>query len=303
MIIELLKRLDEFPGASNRSRCFTHILNLAAKSIIRQFNLPKSEATVALDEAAKELAKLAAKLEHEELMSSGSPGENEEDEDDSDGWVDEKALLSDEEQERLNKSVKPVRLMLVKVSLPTSFLGGLVNHKWQPEPLPHYQLRKLAYALKNSTTILLPKWFSVLEDLKLAKRMMPCDVSTRWNSTFDMLDFTLQYQTALQAISGNLDLDLRQYELDREEWKNAQQLRDILKVCYIFVLFMTHLSLFKGLQGRNHVFLTRTAKYRPCYPINGLSRPTAHFKCPHREVLQVHQSRNYPWKEDAQSVL
>jgi hypothetical protein len=208
MIIELSKRLDEFPGASNRSRCFTHILNLAAKSIIRQFDLPKSEATVALDKAAKELAKLAAELEHEELMSSGSPGENEEDEDDSDGWVDEKALLSDEEWERLNKSVKPVRLMLVKVSLPTSFLGGLVNHKWQPEPLPRYQLRKLAYALKNSTTILLPKWFSVLEDLKLAKRMMLRDVSTHWNSTFDMLDFALQYQTALQAISGNLDLDL-----------------------------------------------------------------------------------------------
>jgi hypothetical protein len=170
--------------------------------------LHKSEATVALDKAAKELAKLAAKLEHEELMLSGSPGENEEDKDESDGWVDEKALLSDEEWERLNKSVKPVRLMLVKVSPPTSFLGGLVNHKWQPEPLPCYQLRKLAYALKNSTTILLPKWFSVLEDLKLAKHMMPRDVSTHWNSTFDMLDFALQYQTALQAISGNLDLDL-----------------------------------------------------------------------------------------------
>jgi hypothetical protein len=99
--------------------------------------------------------------------------------------------------------------MLVKVSLPTSFLGGLVNHKWQPEPLPCYQLCKLVYALKNSTMILLPKWFSVLEDLKLAKRMMPHDVSTRWNSTFDMLDFALQYQTMLQAISGNLDLDLR----------------------------------------------------------------------------------------------
>jgi hypothetical protein len=75
-----------------------------------------------LDEAAKELAKLAADLEHEELMSNGSPGENEEEEDDSDGWVDEKALLSDEEWERLNKSVKLVQLMLVKVSLLTSFL-------------------------------------------------------------------------------------------------------------------------------------------------------------------------------------
>ena len=51
------------------------------------------------------------------------------------------------------------------------------------------QLHKLAYMLKNSTTKLLPKWFSVLEDLQLDKCMMPHDVTTHWNSTFDMLDF------------------------------------------------------------------------------------------------------------------
>jgi hypothetical protein len=109
MIVELLALLQDFPGASNQSRCFTHILNLAAKSIIKQFDLPKSEAKVMLDKAAKELAKLAAKLEQEELMSHGSPGdEGEEDDDDSDGWVNEEALLSDNECEELNKSVKPV---------------------------------------------------------------------------------------------------------------------------------------------------------------------------------------------------
>jgi hypothetical protein len=32
------------------------------------------------------------------------------------GWVDEKALLPDKEHEELDKSVKPVHLMLVKVS-------------------------------------------------------------------------------------------------------------------------------------------------------------------------------------------
>lgn len=116
--------------------------------------------------------------------------------------------------------------MLVKVSPPTSFSGVLVNHY-------RTQLRKLAYAMKNSTTIILPKWFSILEDLKLIKHMMPRDVATRWNSTFDMLDFAIQYQATLQAITCNLDLDLRQYELDRDEWKNACQLRDILKVCIV----------------------------------------------------------------------
>jgi hypothetical protein len=90
---------------------------------------------------------------------------------------------------------------------------------------------------------------------------MPRDVSTRWNSTFDMLDFALQHQYALQVITSNLDLGLRRYELDREEWKTARQLRDILKVCYLFlrsVYTMSHLLL-EGLQGRDNVFLARKA--------------------------------------------
>jgi len=101
------------------------------------------------------------------------------------------------------------------------------------------QLRKIAYALKNSSTILLPKWYSILEDLKLVKCIMPRDVTTRWNSTFDMLDFALRYQNTLQAITSNLDLGLRRYELDRAEWKTAHQLCDILKVCLLFLLPFT----------------------------------------------------------------
>lgn len=66
--------------------------------------------------------------------------------------------------------------------------------------------------------------------------MMPRDVATRWNSTFDMLDFAIRYQKPLQNITSNLDLNLRQYELSREEWKTSQQLRDVLKVIYVHFL-------------------------------------------------------------------
>jgi len=34
MIAELENLLDEFPGAANQTRCFTHILNLVVKSIL-----------------------------------------------------------------------------------------------------------------------------------------------------------------------------------------------------------------------------------------------------------------------------
>jgi hypothetical protein len=58
--------------------------------------------------------------------------------------------------------------------------------------------------------------------------MMPCDVTTRWNSTYDMLVFALEYRKAIDEISG--DREMRKYELEEKEWKLVQQLCDILEV-------------------------------------------------------------------------
>jgi hypothetical protein len=66
----------------------------------------------------------------------------------------------------------------------------------------------------------------------LDQRMMPRDVTTRWNSTYDMLEFAIKYREALESITGNQRMKLRQYELTEEDWQIATQLRDILKVRY-----------------------------------------------------------------------
>ena len=84
--------------------------------------------------------------------------------------------------------------------------------------------------MKNSTTIILPQWFSILSDLELAERMMPHDVMTCWNSTFDMLDFAVEHIAAINTITGDRDMKLRQYELSEDDWSFARQLRDVLKV-------------------------------------------------------------------------
>jgi hypothetical protein len=59
---------------------------------------------------------------------------------------------------------------------------------------------------------------------------MPRDVTTRWNSTFDMLDFAIKYRSAVDKITADRNADLRRFELNNNDWEIAKQLRDVLKV-------------------------------------------------------------------------
>jgi hypothetical protein len=68
--------------------------------------------------------------------------------------------------------------------------------------------------------------------------MMPRDVRTRWNSTFDMLDFALEHIAPINTITSNRNMKLRQYELSEADWDMARKLRDVLKVrSYIFQVY------------------------------------------------------------------
>lgn len=66
--------------------------------------------------------------------------------------------------------------------------------------------------------------------MKLAIRIMPRDVATRWNSTFILLRFALEYRDAIDRFTADKTNEVREYELDEEEWEIAGQLRDVLKV-------------------------------------------------------------------------
>ncbi|PPQ76808.1 hypothetical protein CVT26_001762 [Gymnopilus dilepis] len=101
------------------------------------------------------------------------------------------------------------------------------------------KLRKFAFAVKNSTTILLPEWHRTLRAHQLSERMMPRDVSTRWNSTYDMLNFAVKYRPPINAMTAACDLDLRKYELVSAEWRIAGELRDVLKIFKDTTLFFS----------------------------------------------------------------
>ena len=103
------------------------------------------------------------------------------------------------------------------------------------------QLCKISFAIVHSTTILLPAWFKILDRLKLTAKKMPCDVATRWNSTFDMIEFVIAYRQAIDDMTGDKTSGLRQYELNDEEWEIADQLCDVLKVCLRWVV-LSYLS-------------------------------------------------------------
>jgi nucleoside-diphosphate-sugar epimerase len=113
MIEELANLLDNFPGAANQTRCFTHILNLVVKSILAQFELPKSRANV-----GEEILKLAEGLELEEEITAKNGDEGEEGEDDNvEGWIDEREEMSERQLEELEACIDPIRTLLIKVSV------------------------------------------------------------------------------------------------------------------------------------------------------------------------------------------
>jgi len=118
MIDELPDLIENYPGASNRARCFNHIVALVAIRVVRQFDIPGRE-NKSMDEAEQELRDLAEGLDIEEAAAQRErESDDDEEEDDEDGgWVEARANLSTTDREELDESVWPVRMLLVKVSL------------------------------------------------------------------------------------------------------------------------------------------------------------------------------------------
>ncbi|KAG6913256.1 hypothetical protein DXG01_008365 [Tephrocybe rancida] len=182
-----------------------HEFGIADKSMLKPFNT-KAKSTDETSAEDQELDELENEADFEEDMLQDLDDEEQEPQpnDDLSDWVDEAAEMTPDELAELQEAVKPVRLLLVK-------------------------LRRLSFKIINSTTILLPEWERTLKKLKLQIKLMPRDVRTRWNSTYDMLRFALQYKEAIVAMTGNRENNLRRFELSGKEWDMAQRMADALQ--------------------------------------------------------------------------
>ena len=134
MIASLDEDLPAFLSL-NRTRCFAHILNLVAKSLLRQFDVGKKVAGDVDDaeddgdtdlteeerEQERALSELAQGMDEEERTTAEEtdPDDNIEEDDEIEGWVDEVEELSSYERRELQREIRPVKLVLAKVSAST----------------------------------------------------------------------------------------------------------------------------------------------------------------------------------------
>lgn len=96
------------------------------------------------------------------------------------------------------------------------------------------QIRKLAFKVVHSTTILGPAWMALCRVHNLNERYIPRDVRTRWNSTYDMLSVALKYRAVYNEFTANSDPAISVFNLTLKEWQIGEQLEKILKVRTLF---------------------------------------------------------------------
>jgi hypothetical protein len=122
MIDELAYLDTEFQGAGSRARCFLHVVNLVAKSIIRVFDIKKKDLDAALQSGEvgvewSELAVLSREVDDAGANLNERVGDDDANAemDNEGGWMDEMELMEQEDRDRLLEDLVPLKLALTKV--------------------------------------------------------------------------------------------------------------------------------------------------------------------------------------------
>ncbi|KAF5355384.1 hypothetical protein D9757_014613 [Collybiopsis confluens] len=194
MLSELPKLLPDFPGLKAHVQCFAHTINLTAKGILKPFEVRKGNVDD-VDGVPNEstLEELQAELRD---IREGNM-----DEDDEDGFAEVLNTMSDEERQEWGEAVKPIRSAL-------------------------YKCRKIAFKIINSSTLLLPRWRALLPNILT----LPRDVSTRWTSTYDMLNVFHSLRPQVTQFVDSNSNGLAEFQVNEHEWESIDGLTAALKL-------------------------------------------------------------------------
>ncbi|KIK32213.1 hypothetical protein CY34DRAFT_102009, partial [Suillus luteus UH-Slu-Lm8-n1] len=110
MVDELEILVPECAGEASHTWCFLHTVNLIAKSLIQEFDVSKKDAEHALNESAD-----TEDGEDKLIELNTQYSEDDDLQDNNDGWVNEVDLLPKYQSTELQKNIRPVKLVLVKV--------------------------------------------------------------------------------------------------------------------------------------------------------------------------------------------
>ncbi|KAG1793635.1 uncharacterized protein HD556DRAFT_1443423 [Suillus plorans] len=88
---------------------------------------------------------------------------------------------------------------------------------------------KSVFCCDSLNNFLAPGLATGMWGITLEGKLMPRDVATHWNSMYEMLVFTLEYQEPIDRITSDKSLkQAKRYELDDNEWKIVADLIVVL---------------------------------------------------------------------------
>ena len=140
-------------------------------------------------------------------------------------------------------------------------MRGLVGYRlrdssYRPFNRSPLQARKISFKIINSTTLLLPRWREHVANTAFKDRVLPRDVATRWNSTYDMLAAFLEMKEPVSQFLDRSSNRMAEFLLDNDEWTAIEGLVSALKVCHLHCLLLELLTSFRVTDSQrcNNIF-------------------------------------------------
>jgi len=155
---------------------------------------------------------------------------------------------------------------------------------------------------------MLPAWKAILQELQMAVSFLPRDVMTRWNSTFDMIDYALLHWKAINNVAQDRELGLRRFELSNNEWIVLGQLHNVLKVrlmCSILAASVCPNQTQPNLDSQECHNLLFSVNTQPCQSDtrHGSHPWWFHKVCSWQEICCAHLRRHLSRLEDIELIL